>query len=86
MLSARYHIPLIALESADVDKEAARLIPLDVLERVVAIPYAIEGNTLSVAVADPGDLYGIDALHLATRHALEIGIASRDAIPKSCAV
>ena len=35
---------------------------------------------LHVAVADPGNLHGIDELRLATRHPLELGVAARDDI------
>ncbi len=50
------------------------------LERVAAIPYAFEGETVRVAIADPGNLHGIDELRLATRHPLELGVAARDDI------
>ena len=35
---------------------------------------------LKVAVADPGNLHAIDELRLATKHSLELGVASRDDI------
>jgi type IV pilus assembly protein PilB len=79
-LAVRYQIALVDLAATGVAKEAAELIPLHVLERVVAIPYAFEGETLRVAVADPGNLHGIDELRLATRHPLELGVASSDDI------
>ena len=34
----------------------------------------------AVAVADPGNIHGIDELRLATRHPLDLGVASRDDI------
>ena len=37
-------------------------------------------GVLRVAVADPANLHGIDELRLATRHPLELGVASRDDI------
>jgi len=79
-LAVRYQIPLVDLALAEVDKEAAQQIPLHVLERVVALPYALEGDTLRVAIADPGNLHGLDELRLATRFTLELGVASRDDI------
>ena len=51
-----------------------------VLERVVAIPYALDGDVLRIAVADPGDVQGIDELRLATPHQLELAVATRDEI------
>jgi type IV pilus assembly protein PilB len=79
-LAVRYQIALVDLARAGVDKEASDLIPLHVLERVVAIPYALEDGTLRIAVADPGNLHGLDELRLATRHPVELGVASREDI------
>ena len=80
MLAARHQLPLIDLALAGVDEGAAKEVPLHVLERIVAIPYAFEDGKLRVAVADPANLHGIDELRLATRSPLELGVASRDDI------
>ncbi|MFN2628588.1 MAG: GspE/PulE family protein [Gaiellaceae bacterium] len=80
MLAVRHQLPLIDLALSGVQEASGRAMPLHVLERVVAMPYAIDGDTLRVAVADPADLHGIDQLRLATPHRLEIGVGSRDEI------
>ncbi len=77
-LAARHGLPLVDLALVGVDPEAARLVPLHVLERVGAIPYALEGDVLRIAVSDPSNLHGIDELRLATRHPVELAVASRD--------
>src|SRR5205814_5757335 len=80
MLAARHQLPLVDLPLAGVDDEAARLVPLHVLERIAAIPYAIDNGYLRVAIADPANLHGIDELRLATRYPLELAVAPRDDI------
>ena len=79
-LSARYQMPLVDLPLTGVADEASGEIALHVLERLAAVPYAIEDGTLRVAVADPGNIQGIDELRLATRYPLELGVAARDDI------
>jgi type IV pilus assembly protein PilB len=79
-LAARYQMALVDLALTGVAEEASSEIALHVLERLVAIPYAIEDGTLRVAVADPGNIQGIDELRLATRYPLEVGVAARDDI------
>jgi type IV pilus assembly protein PilB len=79
-LAVRYQIALVDLALAGVDKDAAAQVPLHVLERVVAIPYALENGTLRIAVADPGNLHGIDELRLATRYPLDLGVSSSEDI------
>jgi len=80
MLAARHHVPLVDLPFTGVDKKATELVPLHVLERLVAIPYALDGDSLRVAIADPADLHAIDELRLATRHQLELAVAAREDI------
>ena len=80
MLAARFHMPLVDLALTGVDPEAARLVPLHVLERLVAIPYELDDGTFRVAIADPGNVNAIDELKLATRYPVDLGVASRDDI------
>jgi type IV pilus assembly protein PilB len=80
LLAARHQLPLVDLASVGIDDEAAQSVPLHVLERIEALPYALEGDTLRVAVADPGNLHGIDELRLATKYTVEIGVGGRDDI------
>src|SRR5919202_5735789 len=80
MLAARHQLPLVDLPLSGVDAKAAKVVPLHVLERIVAVPYAIENGYLRVAVADPANLHGIDELRLATRYPLELAVAPRDDI------
>ncbi|MDQ3822976.1 MAG: hypothetical protein M3321_07025, partial [Actinomycetota bacterium] len=79
-LAEHYHLPHVDLALAGVAPEASRSIPLRVLERVVAIPYALADGQLRVAVAEPQNIRGLDELRLATRHPLEIGVAPREDI------
>src|SRR2546421_9049233 len=59
-LAARYQMPLVDLALTGVADEASREIALHVLERLLAIPYALDNGTLRVAIADPGNIQGID--------------------------
>jgi type IV pilus assembly protein PilB len=80
IMAARYQLPLVDLAAVGIDPEAAKTLPLHVLERVVAIPYEIADGHLRIAVADPQNIHAIDELRLATRYPLELGIASREDI------
>ena len=80
MLAVRHHLPVIDLPAVGVAVDASQLIPVQTLERSVAIPYELEDDVLRVAVADPGNLHAIDELRLATKHSLELVVASRDDI------
>ena len=68
MLAARHQLPLVDLGLVGVQEDAARELPLHVLERVGAMPYSLEDGVLRIALADPANLHGIDELRLATRY------------------
>src|SRR5450830_1311351 len=78
--ASHFHLPLIVLGYEKISPDAVASIPVHVLERVVALPYKIAGERLHVAIADPSNVSGIDELKLATRHQIELGVASRDDI------
>ena len=79
-LSARFGLPVVDLVETGVSADAAKEIPLHVLERVIAIPFAIEAGVLKVAVADPQNVNAVDELKLATRLPIEIAVGSREDI------
>jgi type IV pilus assembly protein PilB len=78
--AAQHRLPLVDLAEIGVDQAAVATVPLHVLERVVAIPYELDGNVLRVAVADPANVQAIDELRLATRHQLELAVGVREDI------
>ena len=80
VVAARHHLPFVDLQAEGIERNAVSAIPAHVLERAVAIPYRIDGRVLKVAVADPSDVQKVDELRLATRYAVEIGVAPREDI------
>jgi len=79
-LASRFHLPFVELPVVGVNPNAVGELPLHVLERVSAVPYALEANILRVAVADPSNVQTIDELRLGTKHQVELAVASRDEI------
>src|SRR5215469_7267890 len=77
-LATRFRMPLVDLAVVGINPEATKLIPLKVLERVGAIPFAFEEDTLSVAITDPENVHAIDELRLATRHNVQFAIAPEE--------
>ncbi len=79
-LASRYHMPYVDFSEVAVQKDAVEAIQAHVLDRVGAIPYRLEGNTLKIAISDPSDIQKVDELRLATRYNLDIGVAPREDI------
>jgi type IV pilus assembly protein PilB len=79
-LGTRHNMPVVDLVETGISTEASEVIPLHVLERLLALPYQLEGETLRVALADPGNVHAIDELRLATRFQLDLAVANREDI------
>ncbi len=77
-LAAKFRMPLVDLAVVGINPEATKLIPLKVLERVGAIPFAFTDGVLSVAITNPENIHAIDGLRLATRHPVEFAIAPEE--------
>jgi type IV pilus assembly protein PilB len=80
LLATRHGLPFVELIFTGTDDAAAAEIPLHVLERVTALPYAFSEGALHIAIADPGNVQAIDELKLATRHPIELAVAPREEI------
>jgi type IV pilus assembly protein PilB len=79
-LARRSGLPVVDLADVGVAQDAVDRIPIRVLQRAVAIPYALVNGRLRVAVSDPRNVHATDELRLATTNALDLAVASRDDI------
>ncbi len=74
-LAENHGLPLVDLAVTGVSPEAIKLVPLGVLERVLAIPYAVDEHSLRIALTDPDNLQGIDELRLTARRPVDFAVA-----------
>jgi general secretion pathway protein E len=63
--------------------EALSLIPEDMARKYVAIPVTLEGNTLTVAMANPADIFALEALATQSRMRVEPQYAPQDEVQES---
>jgi type IV pilus assembly protein PilB len=75
LLAERHRLALVDLAVTGVSPDAVKLVPLRVLERVVAVPYAVDDTALRVALTDPDNIHGIDELRLAAGRPVEFAVA-----------
>jgi type IV pilus assembly protein PilB len=75
-LADEFRLPFVDLAVVGVDGKAATALPLALLNRVVAIPFAAGDGELKVAITNPQDVRALDELRLATRKAVEFHVAA----------
>ncbi len=79
-LSLMYGVPLLDFQTLTIQPEAVALVPREVALRCKAMPIALNGTQLVVAMADPADIVAVDDLRAATGRDITIAVASRPQI------
>src|SRR4051794_3945798 len=74
-LAEIHGLPLVDLAVTGISPEATKMVPLAVLERVGAIPYFVDEDTLRIALTDPDNVHGIDELRLTSKLPVEFAVA-----------
>ena len=79
-LSHQFGVPSINLRHFEVDEAIARLIPVDLSRKYTVIPVNKTGATLTVAMADPSNIFAMDEITFMTGYRVEPVVASEEAI------
>jgi type IV pilus assembly protein PilB len=78
-----YNVPAVDLESYQVDEAAVSLIPADVATKFQVVPVKREGRVLTVAMANPDNIFAIDDIKFITGFEVKPVVATESAIKKS---
>ncbi|MCJ7613050.1 MAG: pilus assembly protein PilB, partial [Candidatus Aminicenantes bacterium] len=79
-LAERYRVPFLDLSKAVPDRELVQSFPADFLHRSGFIPLASDGQTITIAIADPSDIATIDAIESYLGRKVQVMAASKRAI------
>jgi type IV pilus assembly protein PilB len=79
-LSKHYGVPAIDLSEVEVDSEAVRLIPADVVYKYQILPIKRIGSNLRMAMADPSNILAIDDIKFLTSCNVEVFVSTESAI------
>jgi type IV pilus assembly protein PilB len=83
VLSRIYDMPAVDLANFDVDKGSVDLLPSDVATKFAAVPIRKVGRTLTLAMADPLNLYAIDDIKFIVGLEVQPVVAAESAIKKT---
>jgi len=79
-LSKHYGVPAVDLSEVEVDPEAIKLIPADVVYKYQVLPIKRVGGTLRVAMSDPSNILAIDDIKFLTSCHVEVFVSTESAI------
>ncbi len=83
-LSKQYGVPAIDLGEAQVEPEAIKLIPSEVVYKYQVIPIKRVGSTLRVAMSDPSNILAIDDIKFLTGCHVEVFVSTESAVKAAC--
>jgi len=83
VLSKQYGVPSINLAYFEIDPSVIKLIPLDTAQKYLVIPLSRVGNTLTVATADPTNVFAMDDIKFMTGFNVEPVVASEASIAEA---
>ncbi len=75
-LSKQYGVPAIDFSTVEIDENLARLVPREVAQKYCVVPVARRGATLTLAMADPANVYAMDDIKFVTGFTIEPVVAS----------
>jgi type IV pilus assembly protein PilB len=75
-LSRQYGVPAIDFSTVEADENLARLVPRELAQKYCVVPVARRGATLTLAMADPANVYAMDDIKFVTGFTIEPVVAS----------
>jgi len=79
-LSRQYGVPSINLSHFDIDGTVIKLVPSEIAQKHQVIPINRTGNILTVAMADPSNIFAIDDVKFMTGFKVEPVVAAETSI------
>jgi type IV pilus assembly protein PilB len=83
LLAQQYGLPAVNLAELDVDPNVVRVIPMETALRHQVLPVSRFGASLTVAVADPTNVFALDDIKFRTGLSVEPVVASEGAITEA---
>ena len=82
-LHREYRLPVVDPLSAEPTPEVLRLVPHEIARKHELLPIAVSGSSLTVAVADPSNLAGLNEVKFITGCDIKVVLAAPRALEKS---
>jgi type IV pilus assembly protein PilB len=80
LLSRQYGVPSINLDHFEVDPAIVKIIPAETARKYQILPLSRSGATLTIAMADPTNVFAMDDIKFMTGYNVEPVVASESAI------
>src|SRR6185295_4343325 len=83
LLSRQYGVPSINLEHFEVDPTIIKIIPAETARKYQILPLSRSGATLTIAMADPTNVFAMDDIKFMTGYNVEPVVASETSLEEA---
>jgi type IV pilus assembly protein PilB len=83
VLSRQYGVPSINLAYFEIDPSVIKLIPVETAQKYMVVPLSRVGSTLTIATADPTNVFAMDDIKFMTGFNVEPVVASEASIQEA---
>jgi type IV pilus assembly protein PilB len=83
LLSRQYGVPSINLDHFEVDPAIIKIIPADTARKYQILPLSRSGATLTIAMADPTNVFAMDDIKFMTGYNVEPVVASESSLEEA---
>jgi type IV pilus assembly protein PilB len=83
VLGRQLNVGALKLSEMELDPDVVELIPAEMAQKLCAIAVDRDGNTLTVAIADPGNVFSIDSLKFVTGCEIKPVVAADSSIRRA---
>ena len=84
-LSRQYNVPAVNLADYKIDPSILKLIPLEIARKYLIMPVARVGATLTIAMADPSNVFAIDDVKFMTGYNVEVVVSGESSVANAIA-
>ena len=82
-LSKQYGVPAVDPSKLEVDQEVIDLIPSNIVQKYKIVPISLDGQTLTISMVDPSNLFAVDDIRFLTRKNIRVTVATETAIKQA---
>src|SRR4030066_1094033 len=79
-LSRQYGVPAVNISDYKIDPSVLKLVPVDIARKYLVMPVARVGATLTIAMADPSNVFTIDDIKFMTGYNVEVVVSNESSI------
>ena len=79
-LSRQYGVPAVNISDYKIDPSVLKLVPVDIARKYLVMPVARVGATLTIAMADPSNVFAIDDVKFMTGYNVEVVVSNESSI------